>query len=103
MAILTHPVAWRRPRGPSVRERDLDEAQLGNVKLAVEFLRTRLGTRRKLAAALRLLPSTLARATLREPRVSLRTALRVARLAGVPLDDVLGGAWPGERCPWCGH
>jgi len=103
MAILTHPIAWRRPRPPNARPRDLDDDQLANVKRAVAFLRVRYGSAPKLAVALRMPLRTVERTTHRRPRISLRTALRVARLAGVPLDDVLGGAWPGERCAHCGR
>lgn len=103
MAILTHPVAWRKPRGPNARPRDLDDEQLANVKRAVIYLRVQLGTGAKLAKALRVPAVTVNRATASRPSISLRTVLRVARLAGVGLDDVLGGAWPGERCPHCGR
>src|SRR5258705_11313326 len=36
-------------------------------------------------------------------RISARTVVRVAKIAGVPVSDILTGAWPEPRvCPMCG-
>jgi hypothetical protein len=103
MAILTHPTAWRRERGPNARQPDLDAAETKNVQAALRFLKAQRGSARKLAAAMRLPFGTVQSALVPTRRVSLRTAMRAARLAGVTLEAVLGGAWPGTRCPHCGR
>jgi hypothetical protein len=103
MAILTHPVAWRRERGPNARQPDLDDVQLVNARAAIRFLRVQRGSARRLAAALRLPYATVTRAVRPTGTMSLRMVLRVARAAGVPIDDVLSGEWPGDRCPMCGR
>jgi len=81
----------------------MDDEQLANARAAIRFLRVQRGTARKLAAAMRMPLTTVVRALRPGGTMSLRTAMRAARLAGVPLDDVLDGAWPGERCPHCGR
>ena len=41
------------------------------------------------------------RKTLKRPP-TMRVAVLVAYVAGVSVDDVLSGVWPGDRCPVCG-
>jgi len=70
---------------------------------ALRFLRTRLGGGAKLGAAIKLGRKTVDKVSLgRRPGAGL--AIRAARLAGVPIEDVLSGAWPkAGACPrcWC--
>lgn len=74
-----------------------------NVRTALRFLRTRCGGWSGVAKALQLNESTLSSAVYSTPP-SARIVLRVARLADVPVDDVLNGRYPGAgTCPHCGH
>ena len=76
---------------------DLSTAEQGNVRTALAFLRARCGLK-ALAKALRFTPHTL-----RAP-ASPTLAFRVAKLAGVGVDDVLTGKYPPPGvCPHCGH
>jgi hypothetical protein len=64
----------------------------------------RLGSYAKLAEALGAKPATVNDSMHRSGKPSVALALRAARLAGVPLEDVLSGAWPKEgSCPMCGR
>jgi hypothetical protein len=76
---------------------DLTTDEQKNVRTAVRFLRVRCGGWRPLAKALR-----FSKATLWRPSPAL--AFRVARFAGVGVDDVLMGRFPPTgTCPHCGH
>lgn len=76
---------------------DLSAKEQANVKTAIAFLRARCGLK-PLTKALR-----FSRDTLRAP-ASPTLAYRVAKLAGVPVDDVLTGKYPPPGvCPHCGH
>ena len=71
---------------------------------ALHFLRTRLGNWKLLAKAIGFEHCTLLGVKKRRKRVSVNMAYRVARLAGVPFDDVVAGRWPVKgMCPHCGH
>src|SRR5580698_2463835 len=95
MTVLTTTKAWRRP--PQARPDitpDLTDAERANLRAAVRFLAARLGGAAKLARTLQVSLSTVQRATGSRGRPGAGLAIRVARTAGVPLEDVLGGAWP---------
>jgi len=84
------------------RSSDLTLDEQEHVRAAVRFLRVRLGGLAKLAAAMGSNIGTVT-AILRRP-VSAGLALRVARAAKVPLEDVLTGRWPPDgMCPHCGR
>ena len=75
-----------------------------NTLTALRFLRARIGTWRLLAKALGFEASTIrnVRKGINEPSISL--AYRVARIAGVPFDDVTSGRYPVlGTCPHCGR
>jgi hypothetical protein len=77
---------------------DLTAAEQKNVRAAIRFLRLGCGGAKPLAKALR-----MTRRTLNSPATPT-TAFRVARLAGVTVDDVLAGKYPpAGTCPHCGH
>lgn len=78
-----------------------DEASV-NTRKALLFLADR-STPAQLAEALGMTMDALwkARAPSRWP--AMRLAIRVARAAQVNLEDVLTGAWPGDRCPKYGR
>ena len=101
MPILTERVEWSLPRKPRSPELSLEEQ--AHAKVAVRFLRARLGSWATLAERTGLSIAILRHTMGKRSRVSANVALRVARVAGVPLEDVLRGAWPGNACPTCGH
>jgi hypothetical protein len=77
---------------------DLTTKEQANVRAAIAFLRARCGGRKQLAKALRFDPTTLRL----PPSASL--TFRVARFAGVGVDDVLTGKYPPAGvCAHCGH
>jgi hypothetical protein len=77
---------------------DLTAKEQANVRLAVAFLRAKCGGADLLAKALR-----CSRPTLWRPPTPT-VVFRVARMAGVGIDDVLTGKFPPPgTCPHCGH
>jgi hypothetical protein len=76
---------------------DLSKQEQANVKTAIAYLRARCGLV-PLAKMLR-----FSRKTLWAPAGPV-LAFRVAKFAGVPVDDVLTGKYPPAGvCPHCGH
>jgi hypothetical protein len=105
MAILTEKQTWRRNPEPA------QSRQLGNrlgpvererVRMAVLYIAGRYRRRVDAAAALGITVHALIKA--RSPRraQTYRLACVVARAAGVPVEKILSGLWPGDRCPHCG-
>jgi hypothetical protein len=77
---------------------DLTADEQKHVRAAIRFLRVRCGGNNALAKVLR-----VDRRTLTKPATPT-TAYRVAKLAGVSVDDVLAGRFPpAGTCPHCGH
>ena len=86
------------------RTPDLTPDEIVNVKRALRVLKVRHESIAALAAVLGVNEETLRNATVRQRKPSVGLALRAARLAGVPLEDVLSGAWPKVgSCPHCGR
>lgn len=80
---------------------DLTKEEQANVRVALRFLRARLGGWEAVAKALRSHKAGLA---MRDRTVSASLAVRVARFVGVKVDDLLEGEFPPEgTCPHCGH
>jgi hypothetical protein len=76
---------------------DLTAEEAKNARTAIRFLKARCGIA-NLAKALR-----VDRSTLNYPP-SPTTVFRIAKLAGVGVDDVLTGKFPpAGTCPHCGH
>jgi hypothetical protein len=105
MTILTERKVWRRDRpiNRTKRSTDLTTEEQESVRRALRFLRVRFGGWPRLAQAI-----DASWATLRDRAygrtVSGGLALRIARAAGVPLEDVVSGAWPpAGACPHCGR
>jgi hypothetical protein len=83
---------------------DLTDKEQRAVRLALRFLRVRSGAWKGLAKALRYNGQSLQKAAAGERPVTPALALRVARFAGVGMDDVLSGQWlSGRVCPHCGR
>ncbi len=69
----------------------------------MRFLCKRVGGWKVLAKALGFSKHTLAHVKKGEKSVSGSMTIRVARFAGVPVDDLLGGCYPAPgACPYCG-
>ena len=105
MAILREPKVWTKPRptNETRRSSDLTLDEQANVRKAIRFLAVRLGSWPALAKAMNAQRATVWAAGWKR-KVSAGLALRAARVAGVPLEDILRGAWPVEgACPHCGR
>lgn len=106
MTILTERRSWsrHRPQNETKRSSDLTPTEQANVRAALSFLRVRFGTMRKLAEAMKAQKTTVSFALNPKRAVTAGIALRVARVAGVPLEEVLTGRWPAlGACPHCGR
>jgi len=106
MAILRERTVWKAPRpaNETRRSTDLTPEEQSNARAAIRFLAKRHGTLAKLAAAMRTKHGTLQSAVKEREVISAGIALRAARVAGVPLEDVLSGVWPPVgACPHCGR
>jgi hypothetical protein len=101
--ILTHHKSWRA--APlTKRAPDLTDAECEAVRRALRFLRTRLGGGRQLAVALGMTPGALSVAMTRSRRPGAALALRLARVAKVPIDAILLGDFSAiGACPHCGR
>jgi len=107
MAILREPTTWKKRPRPADEPRhssDLTPNEQANVKKALAVLRIRFGSWAKVAAVMKSKVKTVEKAACSSGKPSAGLALRVARLAGAPMEDVLSGAWPKEgACPMCGR
>jgi len=104
MSILTERKTWTKPRLATTARHpsDLTPEEQANVKLALRFLAKRFGTYRKLAEAMGAKRATVLLAASPRGVVSAGIALRVARVAGVSVEDVLAGRFPvAGACPYC--
>jgi hypothetical protein len=81
-----------------VSRSELSSAEQAHVRAALAFLRARCGGWRPLTKAI-----GFTRKTLTKP-ASPAVVFRVARLAGVGVDDILTGKYPPPgACAHCGH
>jgi hypothetical protein len=82
---------------------DFTKQEEANIRAALAYLRAQMGGLNPLAKTLKFNHSTVANAQ-RDRSPSPTMAFRVARAAGVTLDDVLTGKFPpAGTCPHCGH
>jgi hypothetical protein len=82
---------------------DLTNKEQKAVRTALRFLRIRVGAWAPLAKSLRYDTGSVQKVAA-GLTVTATMALRVARFAGVPVDELLAGQWPSTRvCPHCGH
>lgn len=105
MRTLTERKLWRRHPATDARSRPgvLTPSEQDNVRRALRQLRRRFGSHRDLAEALGTTPKSLENALSRSRKPSIALAFQAARAAGVPLEDLLSGAWPAPgACPMCG-
>lgn len=107
MTTLRERKVWRRESSkPAKRRRfgSLSAEEQANVRRAIHVLRIRFGSNARLARAIRMNADALQHAAVPSRRPSARLAMLVARVADVPIGDVLPGAWPKPgACPMCGR
>lgn len=82
---------------------DLTLTEQKHVRTALRYLRHRVGTWAPLAKALHCATETAKKAASGHDNVSARLAFKVARVAGVSMDDLLEGRYLPGACPKCGH
>lgn len=83
---------------------DLTVQEQANVRVAIMFLRAKCGGWAPLAKVLRFSLDTLAHVAHGDKAVTPRMVFRVARSAGVAIDDLLAGKFPpAGKCAYCGH
>lgn len=104
MSILTTRQVWRRNPEPETKQlgNRITPVERDNVRAALAYLRGRYGTTDAFCAALGISRDSLRKAQSRHRLMTYRVACLVARAAGVPVEKVLSGLWPGDRCPHCG-
>lgn len=82
---------------------DLTNQEAANVRAALQFLRVRLGGWSSVAKALKFKEITLKHVASGRT-VSASLTMRVAKLVGVGIDDLLAGKFPPPgTCPHCGN
>jgi len=83
----------------------LEPEEREHARTALRQLVRNAGSVRELAVAMSVSHDTLKHALERNgKRVSAGLALRAARYAGAPVEELLSGAWPKPRaCPMCGR
>lgn len=106
MTILKERQVWVRVSGR--RQRDpldrLNQEQRDGVRRAIATLSGRYGSLTKLAKAMGVHSTTVIRSARVTGKPSAGLAVKLAKLAGVPVDDVLSGAFPKPgSCPVCGR
>lgn len=90
-----------KPAKPAPPKGDLTHDEQQNIRAALRFLSAHLGSMDALAKAIRGKATSLRNvASCRRPSAGL--AVRLARFAEVPVDDVLNGRFP-PICPTCGQ
>ena len=82
---------------------DLTLTEQKHVRTTLRVLRRQLGTWAAVGDALRCAAETAKKAASGHDGVSAGMAIRVARLAGVTVDDLLEGRCMPDACPKCGH
>jgi hypothetical protein len=102
MAILTTTQTWRRaePTRKPLGDR-LGPVERENVRQAIIFMCERYATADACVAALGMTRDALWKARSRRRMQTYRLACIVARAAAVPVEKILSGLWPGDRCPHC--
>jgi len=107
MAILTERKVWKRPPAPKPaidRINRLTPEEAENVRAALHVARALFGTLKGLARQMGVTRRALVRFSSGESKATAGLALRIARLVGVSVEDVLSGAYAKpHKCPTCGH
>ncbi len=98
---------WRR-EAPRVRQQQvnsLTDEQEENVRRALRHLAAMHGSLKYVAESVGMAYQTARHAMVKRRPVSVGVAFRTAQAAGVPMEDVVSGAWPGKDtpCSLCGR
>ena len=104
MTILRTKQIWRREPIASGKQlgNRLNLTERENVRRALVYLCGRYPDVAARSKALGMTEDALLKARSRQRAQTYRLACIVARAAGVPVEKVLTGLWPGDRCPHCG-
>jgi len=91
------------PRRDIYSRADLSPKEQNRIRVAIRFLRVRLGSWEILARALKFTAPTLIHVCAERRPVSPTMCFRVARFVNIGIDDLLAGKFhaPG-MCPKCG-
>lgn len=108
MSILRERQVWKRaaelPKRQTARMNELTREEQANVRHALAVLRVRHGSFKEVAAVMGVNRNHLTEMANGNEKPGAGLAIRVARVAGVPVDDVLSGAFPRPgSCPMCGR
>lgn len=106
MLRLVHPPpSGQGPRPPKGRRAaiPLTDTEQQRVRAALRSLRASFGSWRSLAEALGVALGSLQHVMYGMRPVSAALALRVAKAAGKPLDEIIGEPSAADRCPRCGR
>jgi len=102
VAVLTQRTSWQRAKKP--RGFRLTDAEQRNIRVAMRTLHLRYGTWPAVAKALGVPHKTVKNAMCSNQYPGAAMGLSVARLAGVPFEDVIDGRFPKPgTCPLCGQ
>lgn len=107
ITILKTKQTWKRPP-PVIRKNErldqLNDEQRPHVGATMRVLKSKLGSWKALAVALRISVILMNRLAQGRAKPTAGQALRLASLAEVPVEDVLSGKFArGETCPHCGQ
>ena len=104
MTILTAKQTWRRNPEPEPKQlgNRLGPVERDNVRRAAVYLCGRYASLDACAAALGITREAVKKACQVRRAQTYRLACILARGAGVPVEKILSGLWPGDRCPHCG-
>lgn len=109
MAVLTERKVWRRPaRELPVRKRQdpsrLKDHEVAYVRAALGVMKLRYGSWRRLAEAMQVGRMRVNRVASGSRLPDVAFATRLARVAGVPAEDIIRGRFVREgACPMCGQ
>jgi transcriptional regulator with XRE-family HTH domain len=108
MAILRERKVWRRadrdlPERKRLNPNRLRDGEVTYVRAALDVLQIRCGSLRKLAEVMQIGRMRVTRVASGSRRPDVAFAVRLARVAGVPVEDITQGRFVRSgACPMCG-
>lgn len=106
MAVLRVKEVRKRERAPRDHDRvnDLSVEEQAHVLAALRVVKIRCGQWSDVASSLQISLKAVGKLSAGASKLTAGLALRIARLVGVPTEDVLSGAFPRPgSCPMCGR
>lgn len=97
---------WKKKPSPRPFNRagELTPEEQECVRVALRVLRVRYGSYAKVGEVMGVHPKAVVRAASGRWKPTIGVALEAARLARVPVDDILAGRFPEPgACPFCGR